>query len=82
MEILLVVILKLKDLLTGYKMIFALVTTTQLLLVIAGVFTAHLIWNNPPDCPEEVFKLGYVEQREVCELKLYDYGQWRWVLKE
>ena len=63
-------------------MVFALVTTTQLLLVIAGVFTAHLIWNNPPDCPKEVFKLGYVEQRKMCELKLQGYNTWRWVLKE
>ena len=75
-------ILKLKDLLIDYKMIFALVTTTQLIVVIAGVFTAHLIWNNPPDCPKEVKKLGYVEQREVCESKYHGYGQWRWVLKE
>ena len=82
MEILLVVILKLKDLLIDYKMIFALVTTTQLIVVIAGVLTAHLIWNNPPDCPEEAMKLGYVEQREVCEYKFHGYGQWRWVLKE
>ena len=82
MEILLAVILKLKDLSTGYKMIFALVTTTQLMVVIAGVLTAHLIWNNPPDCPEEAMKLEYVEQREVCELKFHGYGQWRWVLKE
>ena len=63
-------------------MIFVLVTTTQLMLVIAGVFTAHLIWNNPPDCPKEVLKLGYVEQREVCELKKQGYNNWRWVLKE
>ena len=76
------VILKLKDLSIDYKMIFALVTTSQLLVVIAGVLTAHLIWNNPPDCPEEAKKLGYVEQREVCELKFHGYGQWRWVLKE
>ena len=52
------------------------------MVAIAGIFTAHLIWNNPPDCPEEVFKLGYVEQREVCELKLQGYNTWRWVLKE
>ena len=39
-------------------MIFVLVTTTQLILVIAGVLTAHLIWNNPPDCPEKYKKLG------------------------
>ena len=82
MEILLVVILKLKDLLIDYKMVFALVTTTQLIVVMEGVLTAHLIWNNPPDCPEEVKKLGYVEQREVCEYKFHGYGQWRWVLKE
>ena len=63
-------------------MVFALVTTTQLIVVMAGVLTAHLIWNNPPDCPEEVFKLGYVEQRKVCELKFHGYGEWRWVLKE
>jgi len=63
-------------------MIFALVTTSQLLVVIAGVLTAHLIWNNPPDCPEEVMKLGYQEQREVCEYKFHGYGLRRWVLKE
>ena len=73
---------KSKDLLIDYKMIFALVTTTQLIVVMAGVLTAHLIWNNPPDCPEEVFKLGYVEQRKMCELKLQGYNTWRWVLKE
>ena len=82
MENLWVVILKLKDLLIDCKMIFALVTTTQLMVVIAGVLTAHLIWNNPPDCPEKYMKLGYVEQREVCESKYHGYGQWRWVLKE
>ena len=82
MEILLVVILKLKDLSIDYKTMFVLVTTSQLLVVIAGVLTAHLIWNNPPDCPEEAKKLGYVEQREVCEFKFHGYGQWRWVLKE
>ena len=82
MENLWVVILKLKDLLIDYKMIFALVTTTQLIVVMAGVLTAHLIWNNPPDCPEKYMKLGYVEQREVCESKYHGYGQWRWVLKE
>ena len=64
------------------EMIFALITTSQLMVVIAGVLTAHLIWNNPPDCPEEVFKLGYVEQRKMCELKLQGYNTWRWVLKE
>ena len=63
-------------------MIFALVTTSQLIVVMVGVLTAHLIWNNPPDCPEEVFKLGYVEQRKMCELKLQGYNTWRWVLKE
>ena len=63
-------------------MIFALVTTSQLIVVMAGVLTAHLIWNNPPDCPEKYMKLGYVEQREVCESKYHGYGQWRWVLKE
>ena len=57
-------------------MVFALVTTTQLIVVMAGVLTAHLIWNNPPDCPEEVFKLGYVEQRKMCELKLQGYNTW------
>ena len=82
MEILLVVILKLKDLLIDYKMIFALVTTSQLIVVMVGVLTAHLIWNNPPDCPEKYMKLEYVEQREVCEYKFHGYGQWRWVLKE
>ena len=63
-------------------MIFVLVTTSQLIVVIAGVLTAHLIWNNPPDCPEEAKKLGYVEQREVCEMKKQGYNYWRWVLKE
>ena len=76
------VILKLKDLSIDYKTMFVLVTTSQLLVVIAGVLTAHLIWNNPPDCPEEAMKLGYTEQREVCELKLQGYNTWRWVLKE
>ena len=76
------VILKLKDLLIDYKTMFVLVTTSQLLVVIAGVLTAHLIWNNPPDCPEEVMKLGYLEQREVFEYKFHGYGQLRLVLKE
>ena len=64
------------------EMLFALVTTSQLMVVMVGVLTAHLIWNNPPDCPEKYKKLGYVEQREVCESKYHGYGQWRWVLKE
>ena len=63
-------------------MILALVTTSQLMVVMVGVLTAHLIWNNPADCPEEAFKLGYVEQREVCEMKKQGYNYWRWVLKE
>ena len=63
-------------------MMFALVTTTQLIIVIFGVLTTHLIWNNPPDCPEKYLKLKQEEQRKVCELKKYGYNSWRWVLKE
>ena len=63
-------------------MMFALVTTTQLIIVIFGVLTTHLIWNNPADCPKEYLKLEQVEQRKVCELKKYGYNSWRWVLKE
>ncbi len=67
-------------------MIFALVTTSQLLVVIVGIFTAHLIWNNPPDCPEKYMKLEQTEDheefRKMCELKKYSYNKWRWVLKE
>tara|TARA_B100000508_G_scaffold37049_1_gene28915 strand:- start:132 stop:323 length:192 start_codon:yes stop_codon:yes gene_type:complete len=63
-------------------MMFALVTTTQLIIVIFGVLTTHLIWNNPADCPKEYLKLEQGEQRKVCELKKYGYNSWRWVLKE
>ena len=65
---------------------FALVTTSQLMAVIVGVLTAHLIWNNPPDCPKKYLKLeqteDHLELRRLCELKKYSYNKWRWVLKE
>ena len=61
---------------------FALVTTTQLIIVIFGVLTTHLIWNNPADCPEKYLKLEQGEQRKVCELKKYGYNSWSLVLKE
>ncbi len=67
---------------------FVLVTTGQLMLVIAGVLTAHLIWNNPGPCPKEYIKLEHGEIRKVdnlrtyCELKKYGYNRWHWVLKE
>ena len=63
-------------------MIFALVTTSQLMIVIAGVLTAHLIWNNPPDCPKEYMKLEQQKMVKVCEYKHMPYGKIRWVLKE
>ena len=63
-------------------MIFALVTTSQLMVVIAGILTAHLIWNNPPDCPEKYMKLEKREMVKVCEYKHMPYGKIRWVLKE
>ena len=63
-------------------MILALVTTSQLMVVMAGVLTAHLIWNNPPDCPEEYMKLEKREMVKLCKYKYMMYGEIRWVLKE
>ena len=63
-------------------MIFALVSTGELMLVIVGVLAAHLIWNNPPDCPKEYMKLEKREMVKVCEYKHLPYGKIRWVLKE
>ena len=63
-------------------MIFALVTTTQLMAVIVGIVTMNAIWFNPDPCPDEYLKLGQQELREVCELQYYGYSQWRWVVKE
>ena len=60
----------------------ALVTTTQLIGVIAGVLTAHLIWNNPPPCPEEFMKLEKREMVKLCEYKHMPYGRIVWVLKK
>ena len=76
-------ILKLKDLLIDYKMIFALVTTTQLIVVNLLIVTANVIWFNPDSCPKKwVDTYGQQELREVCELQYYGYSQWRWVVKE
>ena len=61
-------------------MIFALVTTSQLIVVMVGVLTAHLIWNNPPDCPEKYMK--YTQLVKVCKLQGLPSGGSQWVLRE
>ena len=65
------------------EMVFALITTSQLIVVNLLIVTVNAIWFNPDLCPKKwINTYGQQELREVCELQYYGYNKGRWVVKE